>query len=66
MIVHACVAPAVAGFEPSSVDHNWLEIDSGRNGNQSIADTDNGTASVLGYGLDAAGESPTAVSVTQL
>ena len=39
MIVHVCVALdlSVAGFEPSGVDHSWLEIDSGRNGNQSIA-----------------------------
>jgi len=35
-----------------------------RNGNQSIADM--GTASVLDYRLDAAGECPTAVSVTWL
>ena len=40
--LHACVALdlSVAGFKPSGVDHsNWLEIDSGRNCNQSTADT---------------------------
>jgi len=29
LVVHACVALdlTVAGFEPSGVDHSWLEID---------------------------------------
>jgi len=29
LIVHDCVAldPTVAAFEPSGVDHSWLEID---------------------------------------
>jgi len=66
LVVHACAALdlSVAGFEPSGMDHSWLEIDWGRNVNQSIAKY------AIQHQYSATGstllESPTAVSVTWL